>query len=146
MLRFIRPVFWAAFVIVCAVIVSRFQPQTVTVLTDGQCILFWHAQTRCPACLKLEEAVNTCLDSDNRCRLYKLEYDVPANQKLASELHVGTATVILAEVKDGKIIRKKDLTEPVWKLLEDESKLVSMLRKELNEFAPAPVTGTSNSR
>ncbi|MDR3233612.1 MAG: hypothetical protein LBT46_08130 [Planctomycetaceae bacterium] len=136
MSRIIRPAFWAAFILICALIISRFQPVTLTVLTDGRCIVFWHAQTRCPPCLKLENAVEESLGSDDRYKLFKLEYDVPANHKLASEMNVGTTTAVLAEVRDGKIVRKKNLTEPIWKLLDkDDAELVQMLRRELNDFA-----------
>ena len=74
-------------------------------------------------------------DDHNDFRLFILEYDLLDNQSLASELNVGTATIILVERKDHQNVRVRDLTFAVWENVNDDAAFMAMLQKELTQFS-----------
>ena len=143
MQRFQRTITWGLLIFIAAAIVTTFRPRETIFLPDGLCVLFWHSETRCPPCLKMEELILQVLDDQKGYRLCNLKYDVLAHQLLAQEFNVGTATIILVERKDQKNIRIRDLTARVWQNITDDFAFVTMLRQELEQFAN---TGESQSR
>ena len=135
MQRFKRAITWFLLVFIAAAVVTQFRPRTTVLLPDGLCVLFWHAETRCVPCRKMEELILQTLQDRKDFRLFMLEYDVFANQLLAHELNVGTATIILVERKDRQNIRVRDLTAEVRQSLHDDTAFVEMLRNELEQFS-----------
>ncbi|MDR2437862.1 MAG: hypothetical protein LBE12_00640 [Planctomycetaceae bacterium] len=119
-------------------IVLQFQDQETVEIPDGFNIIFCHARIRCRACIKMESLVRRTLDeikndSGTKFQLTTLEYDIPANRTFAKQFHIGTATVILLEQKNGKTVWFRDLTAEVWNQLNNETAFVEMLKNELKK-------------
>jgi len=144
MQRFKRTITWVLLVFIAAAVVTQFRPRTTVLLPDGLCVLFWHAETRCVPCRKMEELILQTLQDRKDFRLFMLEYDVFANQSLAHELNVGTATIILVERKDRQNVRVRDLTTEVRQNLHDDAAFVEMLRNELEQFSGAGKAESQN--
>ena len=134
MTHFKRILTWVLLIFVAAAVVITFRPRETVLLPDGLCVLFWHTETRCASCLKMEELLLEALHNDDGFRLFILEYDVLAHQSLARELNVGTTTIILVERKDQKNVRVRDLTAEIRKCVTDDAAFVEMLQKELAQF------------
>ncbi|MDR2754377.1 MAG: hypothetical protein LBC20_01600 [Planctomycetaceae bacterium] len=135
-----RFLFWFLLVfIISAVltqIVLQFQHQESVKIPDGFNVIFCHARVRCQACTKMESLVRRTLDdveknSGTKFQLTTLEYDIPANWNFSKQFHIGTATVILLEQKNGKTVWFRNLTTEVWNQLNNETAFVNMLKNEL---------------
>ena len=146
MQRFKRTITWVLLIFIAAAVVTQFRPRTTILLPDGLCVLFWHAETRCVPCRKMEELILQTLQDRNDFRLFMLEYDVFSNQSLASEFNVGTATIILVERKNRQNVREKDLTTAVRQNLHDAVAFVEMLHSELEQFAGTAGSGERESQ
>ena len=129
-----RTITWILLIFVAAAVVTVFRPRETVFVPDGLCILFWHAERRCTACLKAETLLRQTLRDHNDYRLVELEYDVFANQSLAKQFSVGTTTIILVERKKRQNVRIRDLTAEVWNTLRDDAAFIAMLQKELETF------------
>ena len=114
------------------------RPRETVFVPDGLCLLFWHAEKRCSNCLKMEKIIGQVHQDYDEFQLIKLEYDVFANEALAKQLKVGRTTIILVERKDQQNVRIRDLTDEVWKNIQDENAFSAMLQKELAEFLVSP--------
>jgi len=130
-----RTITWVLLVFIAAAIVTTFRPRETVFLPDGLCVLFWHSEKRCPPCLKMEEILHQVLQNHDDFRLFNLEYDVLAHQSLAHEFSVGTITITLVERKNQQNVRVRDLTAEIRKNLNDDAAFVTMLQKELEQFA-----------
>jgi hypothetical protein len=134
MQRFKRTITWVLLIFVAAAVVTVFRPRETVFVPDGLCLLFWHGETRCVPCLKMETLIRQTLFNYNDFHMIKLEYDVWANQPLAQEFNVGTTTIILVERKDRRNVRVRDLTTEVWNNINDEAAFLAMLQEELEMF------------
>ena len=134
MQRFKRTITWVLLIFVAAAVTRTFLPRKTVFVPDGLCVLFWHAETRCTTCLKMETLLRQTLQDYQNVRLVKLEYDAFANQSLARQFNVGTTTIILVERKDRQNVRTHDLTAKVWNTLQDDTAFTTMLQKELDTF------------
>ena len=140
MQRFKRTITWVLLIFIAAAVVTMFRPRETRFVPDGLCVLFWHAEKRCPPCRKMETLLRQTLQNYMDFQLVVLEYDVFANQSLARQFNVGTATVILVERKDWQNVRVRDLTTEVWKNVKDDAAFVNMLQEALETFGiPAAV-------
>ncbi|MDR1962683.1 MAG: nitrophenyl compound nitroreductase subunit ArsF family protein [Planctomycetaceae bacterium] len=137
-----RLLFWFLLVFVLSAVLTQtaflFRNHETVEIPDGFNVIVCHARIRCPACLKMESLVRQTLeeeeiDSVKRFRLMTLEYDIPANNAFAKRFHVGTATVLLVEQKNGKTVRFRDLTTNVWNHLNNDTAFVTMLKNELKK-------------
>ncbi|MDR2115071.1 MAG: hypothetical protein LBP87_01695 [Planctomycetaceae bacterium] len=135
-----RILFWFLLVFIISAILTqitlRFRCQETVEIPDGFNVIFCHARVRCQACIKMEALVRRTLfeienHSGSKFQLTTLEYDIPANQTFAKQFHIGTATVILLEQKNGKTLWSRNLTTEVWKQLNNETSFVEMLKNEL---------------
>ena len=135
MRRFKRTLTWVLLTFVAAAVVRTFLPRETVFVPDGLCILFWHAEKRCTACLKVETLLRQTFQDHKNFRLVELEYDVFANHSLAQQFNVGTTTIILVERKDRQNVRIRDLTAEVWNTLQDDTAFLAMLQKELETFS-----------
>jgi len=137
MQRLKRTITWVLLIFIAAAVVTTFRPRETVFVPDGLCVLFWHSEKRCTPCLKMEELLRQTLRDHKDFSLVVLEYDVFANQSLARQFNVGTATIILVERKDRQNARVRDLTTEVWQNFADETAFVDMLQEELATFGGA---------
>jgi hypothetical protein len=78
--------------------------------------IFYHARHRCDTCVKIEEYAHTALEpaiKNGELAWETSEYTAPANREVVRSMDVMTATVVLTERENGKIVRFKNL-EDVW--------------------------------
>jgi len=78
--------------------------------------IFYHAKHRCDTCAKIEEYAHTALlpAIENGELAWQIsEYTAPENREVVRSMDVMTATVVLTERENGKIVRFKNL-EDVW--------------------------------
>ena len=131
---FKRTITWVLLIFIAVAVVATFRPREAVFLPDGFCVLFWHAEIRCPPCRKMETLLHQTLQNHKDFHLISLEYDVFVHQPLARQFNVGTATIILVERKDQQNVRVRDLTLEVWKNLTDDAAFATMLQQELETF------------
>ena len=131
---FKRIITWALVIIIAVAVVAIFRPRETVAIPDGLSILFWHPTRRCARCLKMENLLHESLHGYDDVQLFELEYDALANQSLARQFNVGTATIILVERRNGHNVRVRNLTTEVWENINDEDAFTAMLRKELEMF------------
>ena len=129
-----RTLTWALLIFVAAAVVTVIRPRETVFVPDGLCVLFWHAEKRCTACLQVETLLRQTLQDYNDYRLVELEYDIFANQSLAQQFNVGTTTIILVERKDRQNVRARNLTTEVWNTLPDDAAFTAMLQQALEAF------------
>ena len=135
MQHFKRIITWVLVIIIAVAVVISFRPRETVVLPDGLSILFWHPEIRCERCRKMERLLHESLHGYDHVRLFELEWDVLANQSLARQFNVGTATIIFVERRNGENVRIRDLTTEVWENIRAEDDVfAAMLRKELKAF------------
>ena len=134
MQRFRRALTWVLLIFIAAAVVTRFRPRDTVFVPDGLCVLFWHAESRCIPCRKMEALLRETLREYKDFKLVVLEYDAFANQPLARQFNVGTATVILVERKNRQSVRVRDLTTEVHRYITDDAAFVAMLQRELEKF------------
>jgi len=144
MQRFKRTMTWGLLIFITAAVVIMFRPRETGCVPDGLCVLFWHAEKRCPPCRKMETLLRQTLLNDRDFQLIVLAYDVFANQSLARQFNVGTATIILVERKYRQNVRVRDLTAEVWQNVNDDAAFADMLRAELETFKIPAVPTTPN--
>ncbi len=118
-----------------------FRRPEATVIPDGQNLLLFHAQTRCATCRDLEKTIRNLIEQSlntqqngEKIALILIAYDAPENHAVAEQFHVGAITVILVENQNGKIIRRRDLSQEVWLNLQDERAMTEMLSNEIQQF------------
>ena len=141
MQHFKRTVTWVLLIFIAAAVVTKLRPRTTVFVPDGLCVLFWHAETRCTPCRKMEELLRKTLQEHKEYKLVILEYDIFANQSLARQFDVGTATIILVERKYRQNLRIRDLTTEVHQHLPDDTAFTAMLQEELTAFSAAQERG-----
>lgn len=129
-----RTITWILLIFTAAAVITVFRPRETVFVPDGLCVLFWHAEIRCPPCLKMEMLIRQTLPLYKGFRMVSLEYDVWSYQPLARQFNVGTATIILIERKNRQNVRVRDLTAEVWNNINNDAEFTAMLHKELSAF------------
>ena len=113
-----------------------FWPGEQISIPDGFNLVFCHARVRCPICEKMETLIHQTLDEfghNKRIQLFSLEYDALENADFANRFHVGTASIILIDKRDGQVVKSRDLTMEVWEFVSDDDAFLKMLDRELRE-------------
>ena len=129
-----RIITWVLLVTVAVAVIMTLRPRETVFIPDGLSLLFWHPEIRCARCEKMERLIQQVLQDHPEFQLIRLEYDVFANQSLAWEFNVGTATIILVERKEGQNVRVRNLTTEVWATIGDSDEFIEMLQEELELF------------
>ncbi|MBK6878838.1 MAG: hypothetical protein IPG99_20985 [Ignavibacteria bacterium] len=101
-------------------------------------VYYFHPSARCETCLNIEayskNAVESWSESNRRELTWKaLNIDDPSNEHFRNEFDLQFSSLVIAEYRDGKIERWKNLEE-IWNLANDKSKFSSYVNNELNLF------------
>lgn len=101
---------------------------------------YFHTTFRCPACTKIEqwseEAILTGYEEKLRnstLQWHSINVDEPAHKHFINDYQLYTKTLILAEYKDGKQVRWKNLDQ-VWRLLRKKDKFIEYVRTEIDDW------------
>ena len=110
-------------------------------LKDGCHLLFFHAAARCPTCLAMERLTRETLSvfsqegrNNGGFDLQICGYDDPAYRDIARELQVGTAGIVIVEVRKGNIVRNRNLIRECWTHVSDDSGFREMVSSNLAQF------------
>jgi len=99
---------------------------------------YFHPSARCETCLNIEAYSKNAVESwslNNKRELIwrALNIDDPSNEHFRNEFDLQFSSLVIAEYKDGKIERWKNLEE-IWNLANDKNKFISYVNNELNLF------------
>jgi hypothetical protein len=99
---------------------------------------YFHPSARCETCLNIEAYSQNAVESwslNNKIELAwkALNIDDPSNEHFRNEFDLQFSSLVIAEYRDGKIVRWKNLEE-IWNLANDKSKFISYVNNELNLF------------
>jgi hypothetical protein len=103
-------------------------------LAEGLNVICTHATVRCPTCLTMKRLTKETLDEsfkDSAIVFREVNYELPEASALADEFKIATATVVLVNVQEGKIVAGKNLVNESWKLYTDEPAFKQMLKEQI---------------
>ena len=113
---------------------------TAAATSDGVVAFYFHGNTRCATCRKIEayadDAIHQgfaeALDS-SALRWRVVNVDQPDNRHFVEDFQLVTRSVVLAEYRDDKVVRWKNL-DKVWQLVRDKDGFTSYVQGETREF------------
>lgn len=101
---------------------------------------YFHGTARCPSCMKIEAYTKETIQrdfaqaiKDGRLEWRVINVDEPGNEHFTKDYQLYTKSVIIAEVKDGRQIRWKNL-EKVWELLHGRQAFGDYIRAEISAY------------
>jgi len=101
---------------------------------------YFHGRARCPSCVKIEAYTKEALerDFDHQLESGRLEWrpisvDEPDNKHYIQDYKLYTKSVIIADLKDGRPIRWKNL-EKVWELLYHKDVFLNYISDEVRAY------------
>ena len=107
---------------------------------DGLTAIFFHGETRCPTCRKIEDYAHQALQEafPDQIRKGDIEwrtanYDDPAKKQLAVNYKVYSSTVVLVRVAEGTTTDWRNL-EQVWEFVDDEDAFKQYVQAEAREI------------
>lgn len=102
-------------------------------------VTYFHANVRCASCLKIEDLASTAVTTqfavplaEKRLVWRLVNVDVPENNHFVRDYGLYTKSVVVSEVKRGKV-RWKNLDQ-VWKLLNDPEGFQSYVEREVRDY------------
>jgi hypothetical protein len=123
-------------------VVSAEEPVASTA-PDGVVAFYFHGNVRCETCKKIEayadEAVHQGFADalQNGSLTWRVaNIDEPENRHFIEDFQLVTRSVVLAEYRDGNVIRWKNL-DKVWQLVRSKDSFVEYVQGEAREFLGA---------
>jgi len=119
---------------------GKVQKTDVKQLSQYLVVTYFHGTFRCPTCHKIEElsakAVKTHFE--NELKTGKVVWRVinveePENEHYAQDYQLYSKHLIVSEIKDGKEVRWKDLTD-VWTYVRNDEKFDNYVNTEINDW------------
>ena len=118
---------------------SAAEPEAAA-LTDGVVAFYFHGNVRCATCKKIEAYADEAIHSgfpdaldDGTLTWSVVNIDEPEDKHFVEDFQLVTRSVVLAEYRDGKVVRFKNL-DRVWQLVRDQDDFVAYVQDEANEF------------
>jgi len=109
----------------------------------GTIVYYFHGNVRCATCKKIEayadEAVHAAFGEDlddGTLQWRVVNIDEPANRHFIQDFQLVTRSVVLAEYRDGKVVRSTNLDQ-VWQLVRDKQRFVDYVQSETKAFLAA---------
>lgn len=103
-------------------------------------IYYFHTTKRCYSCKKIESLTEKAVregfkkELSNGILIWKtVNLDDEKNKHFADDYNLATKSVILAEIKNNKQIKWKNLNK-VWEYLNDDNSFIKYIQKEINEY------------
>jgi hypothetical protein len=111
-----------------------------TPVGDALVATFFHGETRCPTCRKIESYTRQAIDEafadelrSGRIQWQTANYEDPANKQLASDYDVYASTVVLTRQVDGKPVQWKNL-DRVWNYVGKEQEFKDYVQQQTREL------------
>lgn len=107
---------------------------------DGVVAYYFHGNVRCATCRKIEALTDEALHAgfaealDNgSLRWNVVNIDEEANKHFIDDFQLTTRSVVLAEYRDGKVVRWKNL-DKVWQLVRNQDAFAEYITGETSAF------------
>lgn len=97
---------------------------------------YFHTSTRCATCRTIEALAREAVAPQAKAGAVEwrvVNYEEPANRHFAEKFELVSASVVLMRIRDGEVVRWKNLEE-VWQLVDERDPFVAYVRKELAAF------------
>jgi hypothetical protein len=121
-------------------------PLTLTAGKDALVVYYFHGNSRCKTCLKLEAQAKKAVENnfsaelaDGRVKWAEVDYDDPAHAHFKKEFQLSFSTVMLASVQGGKVSTRT--CEKTWELVYDEFQFETYLVEEIRAVLGTPGGG-----
>ena len=108
--------------------------------TDRVIATYFHGKARCITCQRLEayaeEALKTGFPSalaDGRLAWRTVDISQPENRHFAAEYQLQYQSLILAEIKDGRQKRWKNVDQ-IWQKVRDREEYIAYVQREVARF------------
>jgi hypothetical protein len=115
-------------------------PAPATPTADGVVAYYFHGNVRCATCRKIEAYTDEAVAGGFPDELESgavswqvVNVDVDANKHFIEDFQLVTRSVVLAQYRDGKVVRWQNLGK-VWQLVRDEERFIDYVQSELNGF------------
>ncbi len=98
--------------------------------------VYFHAPHRCPTCRNIEIFSHEALTPEIEAGTLAwqiADYTADDNASLVDQFKVFTSTVVLVEVQDGKVVRRKNLEE-VWNHTSDQADFTAFINQAWSAF------------
>ncbi|WP_047812650.1 nitrophenyl compound nitroreductase subunit ArsF family protein [Rhodopirellula islandica] len=98
--------------------------------------VYFHAPHRCPTCRKIESFSQEALTPEieaGELAWQIADYTSDENSSFVDQFKVFTSTVVLVEMKDGEVVRWKNLEE-VWNHTSDQADFTAFINEAWSEF------------
>ncbi len=125
---------------------ARAQPATNTpaVLPDGVVALYFHGDRRCRTCIGIQEGIEKVIrerfgaeQAAARLHYREINSDRDENRPLAEQFQLSFSTLIVARVKDGKVVDWENC-DKVWEYAHEPERFAEYVEKQLRaRLAPA---------
>jgi hypothetical protein len=119
------------------------QASTQDAEADGVVAFYFHGNVRCATCRKIEayadEAIHVGFAEalENGTLIWSVvNVDEPDNKHYVEDFELVTRSVVLAEYRDGEVVRWKNL-DKVWQLVRSKDGFVEYVQEEAGEFLGA---------
>jgi len=110
---------------------------------SGIVAFYFHGNMRCKTCRKIEaysdEAITKGFSDELASGQFEwrvVNTDISENEHFVTDFELVTKSVVLAEYRDGKVLRFNNLSK-VWKLVRDKDDFITYVRDETRNFIGA---------
>jgi len=116
-------------------------PQSPQKESSGEVVAFYfHGNFRCDNCRRIEQYSREAIDKyfseqlkTQRLTFKVINIDLPENEHFINDYQLYTRSLVIAEFKNGKQVRWKNLTK-VWDYLDEADKFYDYVRSEIRAY------------
>jgi thiol-disulfide isomerase/thioredoxin len=113
---------------------------TVALPSHQVVAIYFHRTNRCPTCKRIsayiEEAIKTTFAAELKSRtveIHLVDYEDARNARLAQGYKIASPTLVLADVRDGKVQRWTPMPK-VWSLVRDKDKFFAYVDDQVAAY------------
>ena len=109
-------------------------------MADGVVAFYFHGNVRCATCKKIEAYADEAVHSgfpealeEGALAWRVVNIDDEGNRHFIQDFQLVTRSVVLAEIRGGKVVRWQNL-DKVWQLVRDKERFVDYIQGETGDF------------
>lgn len=111
-------------------------PAAQAAIPDGLVAYYFHGTKRCNTCRAIQANSNEAINGgfpeallQGTLRFEEVDLDAPGNQHFVTDFNVTGSSLVLAEYRDGKPVRSKNL-QKVWQLYANKDAFAAYVQDE----------------
>lgn len=119
------------------------QPAPPATVNDGIVAYYFHGNVRCATCRAIEAQAERAIHEafaaqleDGTLAWQVVNLEQPENEHFTHDFQLTTKSVVLAEYRDGKVVRFANLDQ-VWQLVRSEDRFAAYVQDETRRFLTA---------